>query len=202
MIKIIFVITSIIALAVCSFGQQSTYKPDGWQGLTIDQSTTEDSIRILGQPMSAKLSRLHIHNIDKWITPKQEQKIFKVLTYQRAGEVKRAELDFLDNKLVRIYLEYDEKKFLAKDLGATIGVDFVLVERRVPSNSSPSVYEGQKEALVPKVYPTAYYMVCVNPQSFISALVVSRTKAALKELFLSRRPPAPATRRDSAMRPL
>ncbi len=175
----------IMVLVSTGFGQQtSIYKPDGWQGLTLDQSTPEDAIRALGQPITDKSDRLHIHNIGKWVTPKHKQKIFRVLTYKNAGEVKKAELAFLDNKLVRIYLEYDEKKFPAKDLRERVGIDFVLVEGGVPSDSTPSMYEGQKESLVPKVYPAAYYMVSVTPQSLISALVSGgRLKAVLKEMY-------------------
>ncbi len=152
--------------------------------MALDQSTSEDAIRTLGRAISDKSDRLHIHNIDKWVTPSHKQKVFRVLAYKNTGEVKRVELAFLDNKLVRIYLEYDEKKFLAKDLRERIGMDFVLVEGGVPSDSTPSMYEGQKESLVPKVYPAAYYMVSVTPRSLISALVFGgRLKAVLKEMY-------------------
>jgi hypothetical protein len=175
----------VIVLASNGFGRQTgAYKPDGWQGLTLDKSAPEDAIRVLGQPLSDKSDRLHIHNIDKWVAPKHKQKIFRALAYKNAGEVKKAELGFLDNRLVRIYLEYDEKKFPAKDLRERFGVDFVLAEGGVPSDSTPSMYEGQKESLVPKVYPAAYYLVCVTPQSLISALVAGgRLKAVLKEMY-------------------
>ena len=185
MMRLLSTATCLSVLALCSFGQQaSSYKPNGWQALILDQSTSEEAVRVLGQPVSDKIDRLHIHNIDQWVTPRHKEKIFRVLTYKQIGEVDKAELDFLDNKLVRVFLEYDEKKFPAKDLSARIGLDFVMVEGEVPSDSVPSMYEGQKEALVPKVYPTAYYMVCVTPQSLVSANVLSgRGKAVFKEAF-------------------
>jgi hypothetical protein len=181
----VLALIGIIVLASGSFGQQaSAYKPDGWQGLTLDESTPEDAIRTLGQPISDKLDRLLIHNIDKWITPKHKQKIFRVLTYKSAGGVKRAELAFLDNKLVRIYIEYEEKKFPAKDLREKFGVDFVFVEGQVPSNSTPWMYGAQKESLAPKAYPAAYYMVSVTPQSLISAFVArGGIKGALGQAY-------------------
>src|SRR6266480_1101798 len=172
-------------LTLSSFGKQTnSYKPNGWHDLVLDQSTSEEAVRVLGQPVNDKTDRLYIHNVDQWVTPTHKERIFRVLTYKRIGEVNKAELDFLDNKLVRIFLEYDEKKFSAKDFGARIGLDFVMVEGEVRSDSTPSMYEGQKEALVPKVYPTAYYMVCVSPQSLVSAYVLSgRGKAVFKEAF-------------------
>ncbi len=172
LVATVLALTIIIVLASISFGQQkSAYKPDGWQGLTLDHSTPEDAVRAFGQPIDDKSDRLHINNIDRWITPKHNQKIFRVLTYKNAGEVKKAELAFLNSKLVRIFIEYDEKKFPAKDLREKFGINFVFVEGQIPSDSTPSMYEGQKESLVPKVYPAAYYMVSVTPQSLISAFV-------------------------------
>jgi hypothetical protein len=172
-------------LTLTSFDTQTTsYKANGWHDLVLDQSTSEETVRVLGQPVNDKIDRLYIHNVDQWVTPTHKEKIFRVLTYKRIGEVNKAELDFLDNKLVRVFLEYDEKKFSAKDFGARIGLDFVMVEGEVPSDSTPSMYEGQKEALVPKVYPAVYYMVCVSPQSLVSANVLSgRGKAVFKEAF-------------------
>jgi hypothetical protein len=171
-------------LALSSFGKQATsYKPNGWQALVLDQTTSEEAVRILGQPAADTVDRLYIHNIDQWVTARHKERIFRVLTYKKIGEVDKAELGFLDNKLVRVFLKYDEKKFPAKDLSARIGLDFVMVEGEVPSDSVPSMYEGQKEALVPKVYPTAYYMVCVTPQSLVSAKIISRGKAVFKEAF-------------------
>ncbi len=183
--KLLFSFICVLLLAVGSSGRQAnTYRSNGWQSLLLDRSTPEDAIRALGTPVGDKLDKLDIHNVDKWMTPKHKQKIFRKLTYKKAGEVKKAELAFLDNKLVSIRLEYNEKKFFAKDLEAKFELDFVLVEEGVPSDSTPSMYEGQKESLIPKVYPYVYYMVSVTPQSFISAQVLSgRTKAMFKEVF-------------------
>jgi hypothetical protein len=107
-IRNLFIITLVIISSVNSFADQTTvaYKPDGWQGLALDQSSPEDAIKILGQASEDKLDRLHVRNLDKWLSPKQEQKVFRVLTYKPTGEVKKVELDFIDNKLVRIHLEY------------------------------------------------------------------------------------------------
>ena len=166
------VLICVVTLASASFGQQTnTYKSDGWQGLKLDQSTLEDAVRTLGQPFSDKSDRLRIHNIDKWVAPRHKQKIFRVLTYKKAAEVKKVELAFLNNKLVRIFIEYEEKKFPAKDLREKFGVDFVFVEGEIPSDSNPSAYEAQKESPLPKAYPAAYYMVSVTPRSLISAFV-------------------------------
>lgn len=168
----ILIITGIIALEPVGFGQQaSAYKPDGWQGLVLDKSTPEDAIRLLGQPVSDHRDRLQIYNIDVWVSPRQKEKIFRVLAYKNIVDVKQAALAFLDNKLVRIHLKYADDKFPANDLSERFGTDFVLVKSQVPSNSTPYMYEGRKETRVPKDYPAAYYMVSVTPQSMISAFV-------------------------------
>ncbi|MBD0372475.1 MAG: hypothetical protein ICV60_16645 [Pyrinomonadaceae bacterium] len=168
----VLIVMCVVALEPVGLGQQtSAYKPDGWQGLTLDKSSPEDAVRLLGQPFSDKTERLQIYNIDAWVSPMQKEKIFRVLTYKNIGDVKQAALAFLDNRLVRIHMKYADNKFPAKDLRERFGVDFVLVEGQVPSNSTPSMYEGQKEARALKKYPAAYYMVGVTPQSMISAFV-------------------------------
>jgi hypothetical protein len=174
-----------LVLGLDCFGHQSTtYVSTGWQGLTLDQSTPEDAIRALGQPISDKTDRLYIHNIDNWVTPKHKQKLFRILIYKNKGEVRRAELAFLEGKLIRVFLKFEGKEFPAKELSSKIGLDFVMVEKEVPSDSTPEVYEGQKESLVPKVYPVVYHLVSVTPTSLISAYVQSGTpKMMLKEAF-------------------
>jgi len=163
----------IIVLATTpSFSRQTNaYKPDGWQGLTLDQSTPEDAIRTLGRPISDKIDRLRIHIVDKWITPKHEQKIFRILTFKNVGDAKQAKVAFLDNKLVRILIDYKEKQFPAEDLKEVFGLDFVLIEGAIPSSSTPSMYEGQKESCVREVYPAAYFTLGVTPRSLIFAFV-------------------------------
>ena len=174
-----------LVLALDCFGRQSTaYVSTGWQGLTFDQSTPQDAIRTLGPPVSDKTDRLYIHNIDNWVTPKHKEKLFRILIYKNVGEVKRAELAFLEGKLIRIFLKYEGKEFPAQELSARVGLDFVMVEKEVPSDSTPEMYEGQKEPLVPKVYPVVYHLVSVTPRSLISAYVQSGSpKAMLKEAF-------------------
>jgi len=171
-LKLVLTLIGIIVLASATFGQQTReYTPVGWHGLTLDQSTPEDAISILGQPVSDKSDRLQIYNIDVWVTPKHKQRLFRVLTYRDVGDVKQAELAFLGNKLIRVHAKYAEKKFPAEDLRERFGIDFVLVKGEVPPDSTPSMYEGRKEGPAPKEYPAAYYMVSVTPQSLISAFV-------------------------------
>jgi hypothetical protein len=80
-ITIVVALYCTLALAPSCMGQQtSAYNPGGWNGLTLDKSTPEDAIRVLGQPLSDKLDELRFRVIDKWITPRQKQKIFRVLT--------------------------------------------------------------------------------------------------------------------------
>ena len=168
----VLTLIGVIVLASPSFSQQTNaYKPDGWQGLTLDQSTPEDAVRTLGQPVNDKIDRLRIHLIDKWMTPKHEQKVFRVLTFKNIADAKQAKLAFLDNKLVRILIDYKEKKFPAKDLKEVFGLDFIVIEGGIPSSSTPSMYEGQKESRVREAYTAAYFTISVTPRSLISAFV-------------------------------
>jgi hypothetical protein len=170
------------ALAPMCIGQQtSAYNLDGWNGLTLDKSTPEDAIRILGQPLSDKLNELRFRVIDKWITPRQKLKIFRVLAYKDAGEVKRAELAFLENRLVRIHIVYGIKQFPAADLKRKFGADFVPIKDKLRSDSTASMYEGRKEGPAPKSYPLFYSVVSVTPRSLIFVRV---GRAGVKEAYL------------------
>jgi hypothetical protein len=156
-------------------GQQtSAFKPDGWHGLALDKSTPEDAIHALGQPLSDTSDRLRIRIIDKWVIPKHKQKIFRVMTYKDQGEAKKAELAFLENKLVRIYIELEDKRFPAAELKETFGTDFVLLKRRIRSDSTPSMPDEQKKSTATESYPAAYCMISVTPQSLISAIAAMR----------------------------
>jgi len=171
-----------LALAPACMGQQtSTYSLDGWNSLTLDKSTPEDAIRMLGQPLSDKLDELRFRVIDKWITPRQKQKIFRVLAYKNAGEGKEAELAFLENKLVRIHIIYGIKQFPAADLKQKFGADFVPIKDKLRSDSTPSMYEGRKEGPAPQSYPLFYSVVSVTPRSMIFVIV---GRAGVKEAYL------------------
>jgi len=158
-------------------GQQTSaykYKRDGWYGLTLDKSTPEDAIHTLGQPSGDTSDRLRIQIIDNWVIAKHKQKIFRVLTYKEVAGAKEAKLAFLENKLVRIYIEYEDKQFPATDLKEKFGTDFVLLKHSVSSDSTPSMFEGQKESPTPESYPAGYCMISVTPQSLISGVVTVR----------------------------
>src|SRR5712671_6028890 len=122
---VLALLCSLVLAPSCMGQQTSTYSLDGWNSLTLDKSTPEDAIRMLGQPLSDKFDELRFRVIDKWITPRQKQKIFRVLTYKDVGEVKEVELAFLENKLVRIHIEYELKQLPVGDLKQKFGADFV-----------------------------------------------------------------------------
>lgn len=164
--------------------QSFELKVDGWRGLVLDQTTPADAVRLLGTPASDKTDRVEVHNVDKWVAEKRREKIFRKLVFKKLDPVERAELYFLDDKLVMIRLWYGkDSKLPAREIPAAYGADFLLVESGVPKDSTPAMYEGQKESLIPKVYPTIYYMVTVAPSSFVSAAVMNGSvKSVLKEM--------------------
>ena len=179
-LKIVLGLICSVVLSPACIGQQISaykYKPDGWYGLTLDKSTPEDAIHTLGQPSGDTSDRLRIQIMENWVIAKHKQKIFRVLTYKEVAGAKEAKLAFLENKLVRIYIEYEDKQFPASDLKEKFGTDFFLLTHSVSSDSTPSMFEGQKESPAPGGYPAGYCMISVTPQSLISGVVmVSKIK--------------------------
>jgi len=129
-----------------------------------------DRLRVDGKDSAAEQSQI----MENWVIAKHKQKIFRVLTYKEVAGAKKAELAFLENKLVRIYIEYEDKQFPATDLKEKFGTDFVLLKHSVSSDSTPSMFEGQKESPAPESYPAGYCMISVTPQSLISGVVAAR----------------------------
>src|SRR5438067_2422036 len=79
-------------------------QPDRWRGLVLNMATPDDAVRLLGQPSNDKMSDLRVFIIDKWVTEKQKQKIYRTLTFNKPQGLEEAQLSFLDNKLVMIRL--------------------------------------------------------------------------------------------------
>lgn len=183
-VNLVLLIGSILACALVTNAQATVDRaqPDGWHGLVIDQSTPQDAINLLGKPASDKLDSVDIHGVDKWITPRHKEKIFRELTFKKVGDAKKVELSFLEDRLAVIRLDYDKNKRRAREAPAFFGTDFVLVEA-IPKGTRPADYEGQKESTVPKVYPIAYGMLSVSRGSIL-LVIVNNTgfKAMLKDM--------------------
>jgi hypothetical protein len=170
--RIILSILLLLASSEVGLAQEpSHYRADGWRGLTLDQSSVDDATRTLGSPAEDKVGDLHVRNASEWMTAKRREKVFRKLVYKNFEEVKKAELSFLDNKLVMISLML-KQPMAAKDLAGKYGTDFVIIKGVIPKGSRPGDYEGGKQGFAPGAYPPVYIVVTVSARSFVAASVV------------------------------
>lgn len=142
--------------------------PDRWQNFILDQTTPEEALGLLGKPASDKVDQLQIHNIDRWISLRRKDKIFRKMTWKKPAGASKLDLAFLDGKLVMMRVYYDKKQLLAENLAPAFGINFIAVEKVSPN---PLEYEQNAVGHIKK-YPMQYYAVAVSPNSFLSALVV------------------------------
>lgn len=150
-------------------------KPDRWHGLILDQSTPEDVIKLLGTPVSDKIDRLRIFDINnKWITTKQTEKVFRKLQFNKIDGINKAELSFLEGKLIMIELT-PEKEPLANAMASIYGIDFAPKVSGLDEAVSPHNYERNQGRVYPKTYPSVYSLIGVSPRSFIGALVANNS---------------------------
>jgi hypothetical protein len=157
----------VICLSVCA--QQA--QPDRWKGLIIDESTSEDAGRILGEYASDKTERLRIFDVDsKWITQKVKQPIYRRLRFKKVEGVDGVTLSFLDNKLVLIEIDL-AKESPAASLPRIYGIPFSPKISGLDEAFSPRDFERNQGRVYPKSYPTVYSLVAVSPKTFIGALV-------------------------------
>jgi hypothetical protein len=161
---------------------QSKASPDRWRGLILDQSTSEDAIKILGQPVEDKFDRIRIQKIDKWIGAAQKEKSFRKLIFKSVDGFDKAELAFSNGKLVLITLDF-KKEISPNALANIYGIEFRPMVSGIDVAFSPRDYERHKGTTYPKTYPDFYYMVATSEPSFISAWVENTGfKSMMKQL--------------------
>lgn len=139
------------------------------RALILDQTTSEEAMKMFGTPTNDNVDKLKIQKIDKWIASKRNEKIFKVLSFDKVRAFERIELSFLDDKLVVIHYILD-KKLPARDLAQIYKIEFVPVLDDL-SDFRPSDYEQLKGNIKVANYPNVYYLIAVSKAGFISARV-------------------------------
>jgi hypothetical protein len=153
--------------------------PDRWQNLILDQTTPEEALALLGKPAGDKVDQLQFHNIDRWISLRRKDKIFRKMTWKKPAGVDKLDLAFLDGKLVMMRVYYKKKQLPAENLAPAFGINFIGVEKVSPN---PLEYEQNAVTHIEN-YPMQYYAVAVSPNSFLSALVVDpNIKRLLKRM--------------------
>jgi len=75
--KSLALLASLALLTANALAQGSnSSRADGFRGIILNQTTSEDTARILGQPAADKVDRLDVTKISKWLAPKHKEKIF------------------------------------------------------------------------------------------------------------------------------
>jgi hypothetical protein len=160
-----------IGFGLCASGlaqEQDKPMPDRWRGLVIDQSTPEDAIKTLGQPISDKDESFRPYPFDKRISTKG--KTFRHLKFKEVKGLDSARLVFTDNKLVCIFLDLKEH-IPASAIQSNYGIEFEPKIGAMSSSSNPRDYERHEGKLYPKTYPSGYYLVGMTPEVWIGAAI-------------------------------
>jgi hypothetical protein len=192
--------TSCVRANIASVAKSLPVK-DGWNGLVIDESTPEDAIRLYGQPLEDKVDRLSIQIVDKWLTPKHKEKLFRKLKFKNIEKADKVELAFQDNKLVMISLGLGSlgENYPLESLTEKFGVNFIAMKEatnraeqliagegefkvvyKLPEQASPIDYETHVGTREVPPYDYGYEMIAVSRKSFYWARIMSFNTASGK----------------------
>ena len=161
LISFLFVTSAVIAQAVAT--------PDGFHGLTLNETTVQNVIDALGQPQTDKIGSLDSSKLDKWLDAKHKEKIFRQLTYKNRDFVK-IELSFLDDKLVMIDLTFS-KTFEVQKLANLFGVEFAGLGGPISLPDKPGQMPG---GFIATGWPNYYTKVAVSDKTFLIANCASQ----------------------------
>ena len=165
-----FVPVVIVILASISVAQE----PDRWHGLTLDQSTTGDAIRLFGQPKADRVSHLSASPVESWISSKRKQKIFRTLEYKNPKSgVEKAWLAFLNDRLISVMLDMKEGTVSPNALSSIYGAPFRPIFDPLTVALNPRDFQRDRGEVYARSYPVTYYLTSVTERSFITAMVVN-----------------------------
>jgi hypothetical protein len=165
--KSLALLASLALLTANAFAQGSnSSRADGFRGLILNQTTSEDAARILGQPAADKVDRLDVTKISKWLDPKHKEKIFRQLSFKNVGDFSLIQLSLLENKLVMIDLEF-KKSILPGSLNAIFGVEFALIGGQSGPSDLPNEPGKYPVRFIPTYYPFDYNLVGISDKTFI-----------------------------------
>lgn len=141
-------------------------RADGFHGLILNQTSSEEAIRMLGQPALDKVDRLDVSRIEKWLDPKHKEKIFRKLTFKNVGDFSQIELSFLENKLMMIELDF-KKDLSPLRLKNMFPVEFAIVGVRSGPSDLPDRPGKYPVRFMPDYYPFRYNEVGISDKAFI-----------------------------------
>ena len=165
--KSLALLASLALFTANAFAQGSnSSRADGFRGLILNQTTSEDTARILGQPAADKVDRLDVTKISKWLAPKHKEKVFRQLSFKNVGDFSLIQLSFLENKLVMIDLEF-KKSILPGSLNAIFVVEFALIGGQTSPSDLPNEPGKYPVRFIPTYYPFDYNLVGISDKAFI-----------------------------------
>lgn len=165
--KSLALLASLALLTANALAQGSnSSRADGFRGLILNQTTSEDTARILGQPAADKVDRLDVTKISKWLDPKHKEKIFRQLSFKNVGDFSLIQLSFLENKLMMIELEF-KKTILPERLDGIFGVEFAVIGAQSGPSDLPNQPGKYPVRFIPTYYPFDYNLVGISDKTFI-----------------------------------
>jgi len=160
------VLSSAILLAANASGQTNNSRADGFRGLILNQTTSEEAVRILGQPLTDKTDRLDVAKLSKWLDPKHKEKIFRQLSFKNVGDFSQIHLSFLENKLMMIELEFKKILFPAR-LNDLFGLQFAVIGAQGSPSDLPAGPGKYPVRFIPVLYPFNYNLIGISDKTFI-----------------------------------
>jgi len=160
------VLSSAVLLAANAFAQSSIPRADGFRGLILNQTTSEEAVRILGQPVADKTDRLDVAKLSRWLDPKHKEKIFRQLSFRNVGDFSQIHLSFLENKLVMIDLEFKKILFPAR-VNDLFGLEFAVIGAQQGPSDLPNEPGKYPVRFIPIFYPFNYNMIGISDKTFI-----------------------------------
>ena len=160
------VLSSAILLAANASGQTNNSRADGFRGLILNQTTSEEAVRILGQPLTDKTDRLDVAKLSKWLDAKHKEKIFRQLSFKNVGDFSQIHLSFLENKLMMIELEFKKILFPAR-LNDLFGLEFAVIGAQQGPSDLPNEPGKYPVRFIPVFYPFNYNLIGISDKTFI-----------------------------------
>ena len=164
--RILTLLSSAVLLTANAFAQGSSPRADGFRGLILNQTTSEEALRILGQPVADKTDRLDVEKLSKWLDPKHKEKIFRQLSFKNVGDFSQIHLSFLENKLVMIDLEFKKILFPVR-LNDLFGLEFAVIGAPQGPSDLPNESGRYPVRFIPLFYPFNYNMIGISEKTFI-----------------------------------
>ena len=165
MLRFVLLSTAVL-LATNAFAQGNSPRADGFRGLILNQTTSEEAVRILGQPVTDKTDRLDVAKLSKWLDPKHKEKIFRQLSFKNVGDFSQIHLSFLENKLMMIDLEFKKILFPAR-LNDLFGLQFAVIGAQGSPSDLPNEPGKYPVRFIPVFYPFNYNLIGISDKTFI-----------------------------------